>query len=97
MSQENVELIQAFFDAGRAQMERTGASTHRWLAVIDLPEAAALLEEDWHPQAVVDVSGRSTAASTTAPKAYGRASVPGWWRGRNSISSSSNSSRRATG
>jgi ketosteroid isomerase-like protein len=58
MSQENVELIQAFFDAGRAQMERTGASTHRWLAVIDLPETAAVFEEYWHPQAVFDVSGR---------------------------------------
>jgi hypothetical protein len=78
-------------------MERTGASAHRWLAVIDLPETDALFEEDWHPQAVFDVSGRSTAASTTAPKAYGRASVIGWWRGRNSISSSGNSSRRAIG
>jgi len=50
MSQENVEVVRRYHEAARAFLEKRSA-----LTFMDLPECASLMEEYWHPQAVVDL------------------------------------------
>jgi SnoaL-like domain len=50
MSQENGEVVRRYHEAARALLEKRSA-----LTFMDLPEYASLMEEYWHPQAVVDL------------------------------------------
>jgi hypothetical protein len=64
MSQENVEVVRRYYLAARALIAKPIESGVRRsaLTTVDLPEFASLMEEYWHPQAVVDVSRRLDGA-----------------------------------
>jgi hypothetical protein len=75
MSQENVEVVRRYYAAARALIAKVIESGVRRsaLTTVDRPEFALLMEEYWHPQAVVDVSRRLDGGIFQGPEGATRA------------------------
>ena len=76
MSQGNVELVQRYIAAVSALVDRATESGGR-MAAFDSPEAAAIFEQFWHPQAVRDSSRRPDGGIYHGPAGV-RQSIRDW-------------------